>query len=102
MKIEECARLPDGSGFAVVSMDLPKDHWLLADHENILPMPMRIGTNNLERTKLTEEILSAAKYAVRSATRNGKDNDFDPDALIRNMVIGMLGYYTSDGLSSLD
>jgi hypothetical protein len=31
---------------------------------------------------------------------NGKDADFDPDALIQCLIVGFLGYYTPDGLSS--
>ena len=34
--------LPDGSGFAVASMPLPKDHWLTADGFDEPPAPMRI------------------------------------------------------------
>ena len=41
----------------------------------------------------------AAKYAVVGATMRGKDTDFDPDALVQNMVVGLLGYFTHDGLS---
>lgn len=99
-KIEEVASLPDGSGFAVMSMPLPKDHWLTAEHINVPPMPFRIGTDDPLRYELAEKIRAAGRYAVRSATMNGKEMDFDPDALIQNLVVGMLGYWTADGLSS--
>ena len=33
---------------------------------------------------------------------SGLDDDFDPDALVQNMVVGMLGYWTYDGFSHLD
>lgn len=103
-KIEEAAILPDGSGFAVASFPLPKDHWLTAnpDDFNVPPMPFRRGTLDPSREKWAEKIRAAARYAVRCATMNGKDDDFDPDALVQNMVVGMLGYWTADGLSSDD
>lgn len=114
--------LPDGSGFATLSIPLPETHWLYrgdVKHEwgwsNIPPMPFRMGANEhaifapqregfgvppiMTRDEVAERIRSAGKYAVRCATLNGKDNDFDPDALIQNLVIGMLGYWTADGLS---
>lgn len=39
----------------------------------------------------------AGQYAVRCATENGTINDFDPDALIQNLIVGFLGYHTEDG-----
>lgn len=46
--ITEAGMLPDGSGFALVSMPLPKDHWLTANPEafNVPPMPFRMGMNH--------------------------------------------------------
>ena len=127
--ITEAGALPDGSGFAIMSMPLPKDHWLYkGDVENswgpsnVPPMPFRIGSNDravfgkwnwwtrfvwramgrptFTREEMADRIRAAAKYAARCATMNGKDMDFDPDALVQNFVIGMLGYWTADGLSS--
>lgn len=103
--------LPDGSGFATMSMPLPKDHWMLADAPNTPPMPFRLGTdesgrNLLPRIESREEfarkIRMAARYAIRASTMNGRDTDFDPDAMVQNFVVGMLGYWTRNGLSSLD
>ena len=95
-----CARLPDGSGAAVVSFPLPDNHWLTAEHENVPPMPFRMGTDDPRRTEWKNAIRDAGKYAVRCATMNGADNDFDPDALVQNLVVGMIGYFTPDGFSS--
>jgi len=99
--------LSDGSGFAVMSMPLPKDHWLTADPDKfeVPPMPFRMGTasapiHNKTREMWAEALTKAGRYAVRAATRNGKVEDFDPDALVQNIVIGMLGYNTPEGLSS--
>lgn len=101
-KIEEMRRLPDGSGFAVMSMPLPKDHWLVINPENsnVPPMPMRMGKNHPRRKDMAGKLRDAGRYAVRCATENGKIMDFDPDALIQNLIVGMLGYWTEDGLSS--
>lgn len=97
--IEDMQRLPDGSGFAVMSMPLPKNHWLTAEGYNEPPMPMKAGTDDPKRPFLKAEIVAAARYAIRASTMNGKETDFDPDAMVNNFVIGLLGYYTPDGLS---
>ncbi len=96
--------LPDGSGFFTASMPLPKDHWLTAEGFNEPPMPFRIGQADApvlgrDRTMWKECITAAARYAVRASTMNGKEEDFDPDAMVQNMVVGMIGYFTPDGLS---
>jgi len=100
--ISECAVLPDGSGFAVMSMPLPKTHWLYQDDGSYEPppMPMRMGTNDPNRGIRAEAIRAAARYAIRASTMNGKEIDFDPDAMVQNFVVGLLGYWTPDGLSS--
>lgn len=95
-EIEECQALSDGSGFAVMSMPLPKDHWLTKEGWNEPPAPWKIGLSP-ERDALVARIRVAAKYAIRASTMNGKIDDFDPDAMVNNFVIGMLGYYTHDG-----
>ncbi len=89
-------RLPDGSGFFIASFPLPKDHWLFAEGENVPPAPMRIGVGEA-RTRLAMDIRAAARHAVRASTMNGKEMDFDPDAMVQNMIVGLLGYWTEDG-----
>ena len=99
--------LPDGSGFAIMSMPLPENHWIYGkgpEDYNVPPMPFRMGVGdaprfNMDRKMWTDAIREAGKYAVRCATMNGKDMDFDPDALLQNLVVGFLGYHTEDGLS---
>ena len=113
-EIKEMGRLPDGSGFAIMSMPLPKDHWIGVEGYNIPPMPFRMGsgeslrfwryrlpirTTVLNRQEMADRIRAAGKYAIRASTMNGKDMDFDPDAMLQNLVVGMLGYWTADGLS---
>lgn len=98
--IEHVERLPDGSGACVMSMPLPANHWLTQPGYNVPPMKFRLGTLNPCRKQWVEDITAAGRYAVRCATMNGAENDFDPDALVQNLVVGMLGYFTPDGLSS--
>lgn len=100
--IAECAALPDGSGFAVMSMPLPKTHWLYADDGTYEapPMPMRMGTDDPGRAIRADLIRAAARYAIRASTMKGKEIDFDPDAMVQNFVVGLLGYWTPDGFSS--
>lgn len=102
--VKEIGMLLDGSGFATASFPLPKDHWSVADPEkfNVPPMPFRIADNAKLRQEWKEKIQAAGKYAYRASTMNGKCADLDPDALIQNLVVGMIGYFTSDGLSHSD
>lgn len=88
--------LPDGSAFSTMTFPLPKDHWLTAEGYNIPPMPMRMGVGS-ERNTMAEKVRAAARYAVRASTMNGAEDDFDPDAMVQNMVVGLLGYWTADG-----
>lgn len=98
-KVHEIGALPDGSGFATASFPLRKDHWLFADDGEYepAPMPMRMGIHDPRRKWHEQAIRAAARYAVRASTMKGRDEDFDPDALVQNMVTGMLGYFTPDG-----
>jgi len=92
--------LPDGSGFMTASFPLPKDHWLYTKGYNVPPMPFRLGTADPARHLWEEKLRAVARYAIRSATMNGKDNDFDPDAMVQNFIVGALGYHTPTGWSS--
>lgn len=115
--------------FGTMSMPLRKDHWIYqkgADGFSFPPpMPLRMGAGEeiridvaehpsdpewvpneiefrLTRQQMAEMIRAAGKYAVRSATMHGEEMDFDPDALLQNLVCGFLGYWTADGLSGDD
>lgn len=101
-RLESVAVLPDGSGAAVVSFPLPKDHWLYSGPDfNGPPMPFRMGIMDPRRPRWELGITLAARYAVRCATINGTEEDFDPDALVQNFITGMLGYYTPSGLTGM-
>lgn len=108
-----CVRLPDGSGFMTASLPLPASHWLYRKRGNVPPMGLRTGTHQtvavlttdsggtrvLKRSEAEALIKRAARFAARASTMNGTMEDWDPDALVQNMVIGLLGYQTPDGLS---
>lgn len=107
--MEDMYVLPDGSGFFTMSYPLPEDHWLYAgDEDTILdeygyedpPAHMRIGTDDPSREFMVKSVRQAARYAIRVTTDNGKIDDFDPDAMVTNFVIGLLGYYTPDGTNN--
>jgi len=100
-KVDKLSALPDGSVFVTARFLLPKDHWLTQPGQNVPPMPMRVGVG-LERYRLVEQIREAARYAIRATTMNGQVEDSDPDAWVQNMIVGLLGYCTADGLSSDD
>jgi len=93
-------KLPDGSGFFTANYPLPKDHWLTQIHDNDPPMPFKIGLGS-ERSELVKQITQAARYAIRASTMNGQEQDFDPDAMVQNMIVGLLGYWTLTGDSEL-
>lgn len=95
---DEPVRLPDGSGFFTASSPLPKTHWLYTEGCTEPPMPMRVGLG-AKRNELADQIRVAAQYAIRASTMNGKERSFDPDAMVQNMIVGLIGYWAPDGLS---
>lgn len=99
--LEDVIVTQDGHGAAVASFPLRKDHWIYDECHDVPPAPWRTGTSNKDRQLLEESVRIAAKYAIRSATMNGKIVDFDPDAMVQNFIVGMLGYFTPDGFSHL-
>lgn len=94
MELSAPTILPDGSGFGILSLPLPKDHWLYAEREyeegalepKDLPAPILTHA-------LRQQVIDAIRYAVRSATNCGKEDDFDPDALVKNAVYALCGPY---------
>lgn len=95
--------LPDGSAFFTASFPLPEGHWIYQRGSDGFgeppPMPFRMGTDDPRRQRFNEMIRAAAHYAIKASTMHGKTSDFDPDAMVQNFVIGMLGYHTPNGLS---
>ena len=62
-----------------------------------LMLPERSSGKCLARNerKLTSKVRAAAKYAIRGATMSGKVTDFDPDALVQNLLLALLGSASS-------
>lgn len=83
--------LPDGSSFFTSSWPLPKNHWLFKprDYENEKALLEALPF--LRRNDDRRRIVEAAKLAIRHATDYGKDKDFDPDALIQNLILALCG-----------
>lgn len=92
--------LPDGSGCFTASMPLSQTHWIYGDGFNVPPMGMRMRHDDRRYPAFRKAAQDAARYAVRCATMNGTAMDFDPDALVQSMLVGLFGYHTEDGLSS--
>lgn len=84
---------------------LPENHWLFSNPEyRTPPMGLRVGQvvpgDSRYRAVLSRHVVNAARYALRDATRNGTSRDIDPDALVQQIVIGLFGYHTDQGLSA--
>lgn len=99
--------LPDGSACFTMSLPLPKDHWSYDTEPIETPALLRVGNRKTidvkaTRDELVKMVREATRYAWRATSGNGKIDDIDPDALVKNMVIGLLGYWTSDGHEDSD
>lgn len=86
--------LPDGSAFFTGSLPLPKGHWLYApqcaewdSERNTSADTPRPILDNSQRAA----VVAAIRYAVRGATMNGQELDFDPDALVQNAAYALCG-----------
>ena len=51
--------------------------------------------NTLTTNKIPDTILPEAQKVLQKLIE-----DFDPDAMVQNFVVGMLGYHTSDALTN--
>lgn len=86
--------LPDGSAFFTASLPLPKDHWIYKPTEYVgnalapSDKPAPILTHALR-----DQVVSAARYAIRASTMNGAEKDFDPDAMVLNMIAALCGEF---------
>lgn len=95
----EAIVLPDGSVVSTVEFELPKDHWIYGKSFPP-PMPFRMGTKDPRRNEFNSMVRIAAKYAIKASTMNGRSDSWDPDAVVQNFVVAMLGYHTENGLDS--
>ena len=87
--------LPDGSAFFIGSTPLPTTHWLYArrEYEQDSFEPKDLPKPTLNHAEHRVIVVAAARYAVRAATNCGQITDFDPDALVQNMVYALCGPY---------
>jgi len=70
---------------------LADDHWLTQPGDNVLPAPVLKATNDKKRTELVTAIRDAGMFALRTVSENGRVATFDPDALLQNLVLALLG-----------
>lgn len=74
--------LPDGSAFAIGELPLPHDHWL---YQPSTPEPP------LCSSPLSLWIRDSVRWALRASIRKPEEVGFDPDALVRNVVLALCG-----------
>lgn len=99
---ESATVLPDGSAFAIASFPLPADHWLYAPREyrDGEDDPIELPAPILNHRDHGDAVRAAIRYAVRSATMCGKEEDFDPDALVQNAMYALCGPFGAAALQS--
>ena len=51
---------------------------------------LKAGTDK-KRTELVTAIREAGMYALRTVSENGRTAAFDPDALLQNLVLALMG-----------
>lgn len=86
--------LPDGSAFFTASLPLPKDHWVYKPTEYVgLELTPSDKPAPILTHALKDQVVSAARYAIRASTMNGAEKDFDPDAMVLNMVAALCGEF---------
>lgn len=101
-EIKEIMLFPGGHGCATMEIPLRKDHWIYTERLGLEPpMPFKMGISDL-RDVVAEKIREAGKYALLASSYTAAEVGFDPDAFLQNLVVGLLGYWTDDGLSKLD
>ena len=94
MPNNDCTFLPDGSAFMVGSLPLPKNHWLYAPQCLTWDSVRETSTDTPEPILSLEQrdaVITAIRWAIRGATMNGADMDFDPDALVKNAAYALCG-----------
>lgn len=70
---------------------LADDHWLTQPGDNVLPAPVLKATTDKKRGELVTAIREAGMYALRTVSESGRVAAFDPDALLQNLVLALMG-----------
>lgn len=84
-------KLKNTPSFSTAELPLPEDHWLYKEEENIPPQSLKCMVTPHNYKDLKAKICKVMQYALRTATMNGTAT-LDPDALVQNAVIGLIGY----------
>lgn len=104
--VTDVTLLSDGSGFAMLSTPLREDHWIYETDRHggsgPSPMPMAGDCRDPMRVIFEGHLRIAARHGIRSSTRCGRENDFDPDAMERNIATSLFGYYGANSPYSFD
>ena len=70
---------------------LADDHWLTQPGDNVPPAPVLKATSDKKRAELVTAIREAGMFALRTVSENGRTATFDPDALLQNLVLALVG-----------
>jgi len=81
----------------IVKMPVPDNHWSNSPRADGPPMLLCMGINDPRRAIVEEAVKQATRYALKTAERHGMTGDFDWDAFVQNVIVGTVGYYTTDG-----
>lgn len=91
--------LPDDSAFFTTETPLPKDHWLYSE-AGTPPMLLGRGVDDPEiRAELQEAVRQGVQYSLKVSGLDGSES-VDPDAIVQNAIIGIVGYFTPDGTNT--
>lgn len=87
--------LPDGPSFGTFTLPLPVDHWLTKSREyegnSIASVDFPKQHVLAPRVLYEEKVVEAARWAIRASTDCGRYKDFDPDAMVINLVYALCG-----------
>jgi len=82
---------------------LPRNHWL---YEKDIhggcgnpPLSLRVGRDHPMAMLLEKPLREAARFALKATSNCGTNEDLDPDALVRNVNLGLFGYNSATGFS---
>lgn len=70
---------------------LSDGHWLTQPGDDVAPAPVLKASTDKKRAELVTAIREAGMYALRTVSENGRTAAFDPDALLQNLVVALMG-----------
>jgi hypothetical protein len=75
---------------------LADDHWLTQPGDNVPPAPVLKAASDKKRAELVTAIREAGMFALRTVSENGRVAAFDPDALLQNLALALMGEAQAD------